>query len=78
MPGIYQSGFTNVRFSTKIEFSTVVKCRWGSRGAISTATSSWWSPSGDSGGKTAESFGLFTSGGQLNNLKYGGQLNNLK
>ena len=36
--GIYPSSFTNVRFWTKIAFLNVVKCRWGSEGAVSTAT----------------------------------------
>ena len=32
--GIYPSSFTNVRFLTKIEFSNVVKFKWGPRGAV--------------------------------------------
>ena len=36
--GTYPSSFTNVRFWTKIAFLNVVKCRWGSQGAVSTAT----------------------------------------
>ena len=38
--GIYPSSFTNVRFRTKIEFSNVAKCRWGSQGAVSSAMGS--------------------------------------
>ena len=49
--GIYPSSFTNVRFSTKIEFLNGVKCRWGSQGAVSSTMSSWWSPVGGSRGK---------------------------
>ena len=41
LKGIYPSSFTNVHFWTKIEFSKVVKCTWGSWGAASSATSSW-------------------------------------
>ena len=32
--GIYPSSFTDVHFLTKIEFSNIVKCRWGSRSAV--------------------------------------------
>ena len=47
---IYPSSFTNVCFSTKIEFSNVAKWRWGSRSAVSSSTSSWRRAGGDSGG----------------------------
>ena len=48
--GTYPSSFTNVCFSTKIEFSNVLKYRWGFQGAARSAKSSHWSPSGGSGG----------------------------
>ena len=50
--GIYPSNFANVQFWTKIEFLNVVKCRWGSWGAVSSTMGSWWSIGGGSGGKT--------------------------
>ena len=37
---IYSSRFTNVGFWTTIEFSNVVKCRWGSQGVVSSAIGS--------------------------------------
>ena len=49
--GIYPSSFTNVCFLTKTEFSNVVKCRWGSRGAVSSAVGSWQSLGGGWGEK---------------------------
>ena len=68
--GIYPSSFTTVRFWTKIEFLNIVKCSWGSGGAVSSATSSWQSPVRGLGGiKLLKNFGLFTSGGQIYSLK---------
>ena len=32
----------------------VLKCRWGSPGTVSSATGSWWSPSGGSRGKAPD------------------------
>ena len=66
---MYPSNFTDVRFWTEIEFSDIVKCRWGSQSAVSSATGSQWSPGRGSVGKAHESFDVFTSGGQKNNLK---------
>ena len=40
-----------VHFWTKIEFLDVLKCRWGSQGAVSSATYLWQSCGGSSGGK---------------------------
>ena len=59
---IYPSSFTNVCFSTKIEFSKVMKCRWGSQGAVSSATDSWQSIRGEggSGDKVPEKFWPFS------------------
>ena len=49
--GIYPSSFTNVCFSTKIEFLNGVKYKWGSQGDVSYAKSSWQSPGGCSVGE---------------------------
>ena len=46
-------------FLGKIEFSNVLKCRWGSQGAASSATDSWQNPDGGSWGKTPEKFWSF-------------------
>ena len=56
-------------FWANIEFLNVVKCRYGSWGAVSSAVRSWWSPGWSSGAKTRENVGLFTFGGQINRLK---------
>ena len=54
----YPNSFTNVCFSTKIEFSvvlfydnhkTIVKCWWGSGAAVSSTIGSWQSLHGGSG-----------------------------
>ena len=68
--GIYPSSFTNVHFSIKIEFLNGIKCRWGSRVAVSSATSSWQSSGEGSGVKSQKIVGLFTNGGQINSSKY--------
>ena len=52
--GICQSPFTNFCFWIKTEFLNVVKCRWGSGGAVSSATGSWQSPAGGSEAKASE------------------------
>ena len=57
--GIYPSSFTNVRFWTNIEFSNVVKRRWGSRGAVSSTTVSRPSPHGVSGDTNLKKLWLF-------------------
>ena len=66
---IYPRSFTNVCFQTRIEFLNVVKCRWGSRGAVSYTTGYDGALVWVHGSKTTENFGLFTSGGQINGLK---------
>ena len=67
--GIYPSSFTNVCFWTKIEILNVVKCRYGSQGAVSYATSSWQSHGGGSGVKPLKDLDLFTFVGHINSLK---------
>ena len=42
----------------------IVKCRWGSGGAVSSAVGSWRSLGGCSRSKGPEKFYFFTSGGQ--------------
>ena len=37
----------------------IVKCRWGSGGAVSSAVGSWWSLGGGSGSKKPENFLFF-------------------
>ena len=73
---VYPSNFTKVRFWKKIEFSNVIlsiiihKWKWRHEGAVSSTTGLWWSPSEGSRGKPLGKCGLFTSGGQINSLKY--------
>ena len=52
------------------KFLNVVKCRWGSWGVVSSTRDSWLNPGDSSGNKATENFDLFTSGGQINSLKY--------
>ena len=57
--GIYPNSFTSVDFWTQIEFLNVVKCRWGSRGSLCSATGSWQSCGHGSGGKVPEKVWAF-------------------
>ena len=69
IPGIYPISFTNVHFQTKIEFLNIVKCRWGSQGAVNCTTGLRQNLGRGPWGSTSEKFGLFTSEGQLNSFK---------
>ena len=55
---IYSSSFTKIDWA-KIEYLNVVKCRWGSRSAVSSAMGSWQSPSRGSVSKVPEAFLCF-------------------
>ena len=67
LPTIYLSSFTNVRCWTEIEFSNFVKCRWGSRSALKLRNGCM--AECVQGVKPLKIFGIFTSGGQINNSK---------
>ena len=68
--GIYPSSFTISIFEQRSSFQmfhfmtndpeVVVKCRWGSGGAVSSAVSSRQSLGRGSGGKTPEKYGSFS------------------
>ena len=61
---------SHVHFWTKIEFLDVVKHRWESQDAVSSATHSWQNRGGSSGGKVPHTkISLFTSGRLINSLK---------
>ena len=57
-------------FWTNIEFSNVVKCRWGSQGDANSQQIHSGALVGVQGVKPLKDFGLFTFGGQVNSLKY--------
>ena len=48
----------------------ILKCRWRSGDAVNSAAGLWQGPGEGSRGKPQENYGFFTSGGQINSLKY--------
>ena len=68
--GIYPSSLTSVHFWTKIRFSNVVKCRWGSWGAVSYLLGLWWSPGEGSGRFLPDKLRFLTSGEKCFKIKF--------
>ena len=66
MKGFIQTVLLMSVFWTKIEFSNVLKCSWGSQGAES---SQQIHSETLVGVHRVKDFGLYTSGGQINSLK---------
>ena len=68
--GIYPGSSTNVCFWSKIEFSNVVKCRWGSQCIVSSIMDSWQGSAlvGVHGVKPPNDFDLFISEGKISSL----------
>ena len=54
----------------KNDHKIILICRLGSEGVINSTLGPWWCPAKVEGPNSQEKYGLFTSGGQINGLKY--------
>ena len=61
--------FRIVYFAKNIH-KIILKCRWRPGDVVNSADSLWQSLGEDQGVNPQENYGLFTSGGQINSLKY--------